>query len=65
MPGLLQRLALSCLFFGGAVTADTPPPALQRLQVERLPVNGALTQNTISDMLQDRSGLMWVASSAA
>lgn len=61
MPGLLQRLALSCLFFGGAVTADTPPPAPQRLQVERLPVNGALTQNTISDMLQDRSGLMWVA----
>jgi diguanylate cyclase (GGDEF)-like protein len=61
MPGLLQRFALSCLLGCGGAAAATAPLAAERLQLERLPVNGALTQNTVSDMLQDRSGLMWFA----
>lgn len=36
-------------------------PAGQRLEFHRLPVNDALTQNTVTDILQDRRGLMWFA----
>jgi diguanylate cyclase (GGDEF)-like protein len=51
------RLLLWCLLLAtcvGATAAERPA-----LKVERLPVNGALSQNSITSILQDRSGLMW------
>ena len=56
MP-LLPRIVLACLlpWCGVAAASHTP------FQFERLPVNGALVQNSVSDMLQDRSGRMWFA----
>src|SRR5687767_11810039 len=57
MPRVLHRLLLPCLLLiCGGVGAEE-----KKLQFERMPVNGALTQNSITDMLQDRSGLMWFA----
>src|ERR1051326_685145 len=58
----LARVLLQCLLglaiAGGALAeARYPEP----LPVQRLPVNGALTQNSVTNMLQDRSGLMWFA----
>src|SRR5688500_13640631 len=53
-------LALACTGSALAATAPRTDP----LPVQRLPVNGALTQNSITDMLQDRSGLMWFATLA-
>jgi diguanylate cyclase (GGDEF)-like protein len=60
MPGPLQRSVASLLVLV-ASAIGSPAEAQERLAVERLPVNGALTQNTVTDMLQDRSGLMWFA----
>jgi diguanylate cyclase (GGDEF)-like protein len=47
-------------------TSATTPAARQRapsphsgLAFDRMPVNGALSQNSVSSILQDRSGLMW------
>src|SRR4249919_1432465 len=58
----LARILLSCLLLlglaGGAVAT---PRDSETLPVQRMPVNGALTQNSITSMLQDRSGLMWFA----
>ena len=61
MPRVLHRLLLPCLLLvcGGAGAAETKSES--KLSFERMPVNGALTQNSITDMLQDRSGLMWFA----
>ena len=74
MPALRARLLVTVLLLCGSSGAtaaqgfaerSTTSPAADRtrteLPVERLPVNGALTQNSITDMLQDRSGLMWFA----
>ena len=58
MPSRLARILMSFLFaivLAGGVTAARA----ESLPVQRLPVNGALTQNSITSMLQDRSGLMW------
>jgi diguanylate cyclase (GGDEF)-like protein len=56
----LVRMLLRCLLLlglaGGALAAPQDP-----LPVQRMPVNGALTQNSITGILQDRSGLMWFA----
>ncbi|HET6602855.1 MAG TPA: EAL domain-containing protein [Xanthomonadaceae bacterium] len=53
LPGLLLAgLA------GTAVCAPTAPPPLP---IHRIALDGALVQNTVVDMLQDRSGLMWFA----
>lgn len=70
MRGSLHRRLLACLLIcsGAAAAASAPAPVTvtvtvpaDRLTVERLPVNGALSQNSVSDILQDRSGLMWFA----
>jgi diguanylate cyclase (GGDEF)-like protein len=53
---LLWCLLLAA-FAGTVAAADATPTA--PLKVERLPVNGALSQNSITSILQDRSGLMW------
>src|SRR5688500_4482876 len=65
------RPLLACLllavFAGLATAADAParPEGAytpgEPLPVERLPVNGALSQNSITSMLQDRTGQMWFA----
>ncbi len=34
-------------------------PADPRIRFHRLPVNDALTQNTVTDIIQDQRGLMW------
>jgi ligand-binding sensor domain-containing protein len=51
-------LWLFVLLCSSQAVAATGAP---ELPIERLPVNGALTQNSVTDMLQDRSGLMWFA----
>src|SRR5688500_1130993 len=59
MPVSFLRVVLvlaGLLICGGARAASS-----DRLPVERLPVDGALTQNTVSDIVQDRSGLIWFA----
>jgi diguanylate cyclase (GGDEF)-like protein len=56
------RYLLALAFTGSALAASAPQ--MDPLPVQRLPVNGALTQNSITDMLQDRSGLMWFATLA-
>lgn len=62
MPPHLARVLLQCLLIlasTGAVAATSP--VADPLPVQRMPVNGALTQNSITGILQDRSGLMWFA----
>src|SRR5690349_5674045 len=58
----MPRLLLPCLLtLGMAGAAVATPAGSESLPVQRMPVNGALTQNSITSMLQDRSGLMWFA----
>ena len=63
MPPTISCRLLQCWLLtwalAGPVAAETS--AQTALPVQRLPVNGALTQNSITTMLQDRSGLMWFA----
>src|SRR4249919_1737645 len=62
MPSRLARVLLRCLLtLGLASGAVAVPRESEPLPVQRMPVNGALTQNSITSMLQDRSGLMWFA----
>ncbi|HEX5755288.1 MAG TPA: two-component regulator propeller domain-containing protein, partial [Arenimonas sp.] len=43
-----------------AQTLSTEPPVVEeRLRFHRLPVSGALLQNTVSAIMQDRNGLLW------
>jgi diguanylate cyclase (GGDEF)-like protein len=65
---LLPVCLLLAVVAGAAAAADvatTRPEGAyvpgEPLPVERLPVNGALSQNSITSMLQDRTGLMWFA----
>ena len=44
-----------------AATAIAAPSDEASLPVQRLPLAGALSQNSVPGMLQDRSGLMWFA----
>ncbi|HTD28790.1 MAG TPA: EAL domain-containing protein [Xanthomonadaceae bacterium] len=44
-----------------AVAAMAAPEEPLSLPVHRLPLAGALSQNSVASMLQDRSGLMWFA----
>src|SRR5687768_15931824 len=59
------RQLLSCLLLATCACAAAAQAAVDPrrppLPVERLPVNGALSQNSITSMLQDRTGLMWFA----
>ncbi len=56
--GLLIALLLALpAAFGGTAA----PAALEAPRFHRLPLNGALSQNTVFDMVQDHSGLMWFA----
>lgn len=69
--GLTRKVALVIIMYLVASTAgplqgaDRPgtdiEPFKSHLQFHRLPLSGALTQNTVTDMLQDRCGLMWFA----
>lgn len=52
----LLRLVLPLMFAAGAM-AQVP----LALPMHRLPLDGALSQNSVPSMLQDRSGLMWFA----
>jgi diguanylate cyclase (GGDEF)-like protein len=54
----LLRLLLPLMFAAVAVAAPQEPLSLP---VHRLPLAGALSQNSVPSMLQDRSGLMWFA----
>ena len=47
------------LLFAAAATAAPQFP--ETLPVHRLPLDGALSQNSIPSMIQDRAGLMWFA----
>lgn len=62
--GLLNPTAVlaffKCMLVLLIPVASTADPG-QQLAFHRLPVNNALTQNTVVDMLQDRRGLMWFA----
>jgi diguanylate cyclase (GGDEF)-like protein len=58
MHGTCQRLFTAALILGaalGCAAAAAPAP----LPVHRVPLDGALVQNTVTDILQDRHGLMW------
>jgi diguanylate cyclase (GGDEF)-like protein len=57
MAELLCRVAL-CLILAAPPTAAAPAVP-ERVPIHRLPLDGSLTQNSVTDMLQDRSGLMW------
>lgn len=61
MPLRLVLAAIFVLVLGLAGSAVATTPRSEPLPVQRMPVNGALTQNSITDILQDRSGLMWFA----
>src|SRR5688572_25955572 len=61
-PLLWCLLLAACVGLAGtAGAAGATNGSRAPLRVERLPVNGALTQNSITSMLQDRTGLMWFA----
>lgn len=61
----LARSLLHCLTLLALTgTAVATAAQSEQLPVQRLPVNGALTQNSVTDILQDRSGLMWFATLA-
>ena len=51
LAGLLSMVPLHAAAI--PIAADAPLP------IHRIPLDGALVQNTVTDMLQDRSGLMW------
>ena len=55
---LVVGLAMSLLF---AATGMAAPQAPSPLPLHPLPLNGALSQNSVTSMVQDRSGLMWFA----
>lgn len=59
----LRALAIVCCIGLLAVisTSVLAQPIEERQVFHRLPVNDALSQNTITDILQDRRGLMWFA----
>jgi diguanylate cyclase (GGDEF)-like protein len=54
----LLRWMLPLLLAAAAMAQPSDEPSLP---VHRLPLVGALSQNTVPSMLQDRSGLMWFA----
>ncbi len=56
---MVLRWTLPLLLLAAAAMAQ--PSDEPSLPVHRLPLVGALSQNTVPNMLQDRSGLMWFA----
>ena len=54
----IWRYTLPLMFAAVAMAAPQEPLTLP---VHRLPLAGALSQNSVPSMLQDRSGLMWFA----
>jgi diguanylate cyclase (GGDEF)-like protein len=54
----LLRLLLPLMFAAVVMAAPQEPLSLP---MHRLPLAGALSQNSVPSMLQDRSGLMWFA----
>ena len=55
-PPLLASLALAA---GLLLPCAAPAQPAGALPLHRIPLDGALVQNTVTDILQDRNGLMW------
>jgi len=53
----IRRCALPLLLALPAVAAPGSPSPLP---LHQLPLNGALSQNSATTMIQDRSGLIWI-----
>ena len=61
MPCAARTLLQALLTLAPLGSAMAAAPHQEPLPVQRVPLIGALAQNSVVDMLQDRSGLMWFA----
>ncbi len=58
---VLRTMLLSLLPLAFAAAAMAAVQDRLPLPIHRLPLDGALSQNSVTSMIQDRSGLMWFA----